>query len=248
MITVFDSYSKFKLHSLAKPTHMARKEFKKHHKRAFTCVRAAESHFVALDNRGYVWSWGVPNLHGELLRRSPAHMGDNNPGSVLQLLTPRLIPALEGIEMAHIATNGWVTACLSRETHDIYIWGWMDSGARIVGMPAVSGGDVAGIIDQFDEEENLTVVSIGVASGYVALVIEDSTTGRSSLYIAQPPAEHSLQHNPAASADQNEEDGTTFRKVSGPWDTLLKTDDEIYRRPSLICSPAATFVAVARGY
>ncbi|KAK7207477.1 hypothetical protein BZA70DRAFT_271414 [Myxozyma melibiosi] len=243
-VTVFDSYASFKNHTPSKPTHKTRKEFKPHHRRTFISVRSAESHFVALDSNGCVWSWGAPNLHGELLRPTPANRGADH--AQLQSLTPRIVPALEGIQMIQIAANGWVTACLSGDTRDVYIWGWMAGGARVVGMPATSGGELAGIIDQFDEEENMTVDCIGVANGAVATTIEDAQTGITSLYVARPPVEGSLV-NDRENRDEDA-DGARFEKVRGPWDALLEAVDEVYRRPYVYCSPAATFVIIARDY
>ncbi|KAK9468114.1 hypothetical protein V1512DRAFT_258763 [Lipomyces arxii] len=148
-------------------------KFRHSRKLSFVALRGAESHFVALDSVGNVWTWGTPNLHGELLQRPQSH---------LELLRPQIVPALEGIQMRAISTGGWITAALSVETRDVYIWGWLPNGAHIVGMPMQS--EVAGLIDQFDENEELQIESVGVGNGFVVIATSNSLTHELAVWVA----------------------------------------------------------------
>ncbi|KAK9333746.1 regulator of chromosome condensation 1/beta-lactamase-inhibitor protein II [Lipomyces starkeyi] len=163
-ITTFSSLPDFYAYSETKKKEWrvgSRKRFAQHQHLQFTCMRAGEVHFVALDSGGQVYTWGA-NLHGELLQPR---------GSVVR---PRVVPALEGIPMRDVATNGFVTASLSQDTKDVYIWGWTPD-TRIIGLPN-AGDDIAGIIDQFDEDEDIVIESVAVGNGFIVLASSNSIT------------------------------------------------------------------------
>ncbi|KAK9377464.1 regulator of chromosome condensation 1/beta-lactamase-inhibitor protein II [Lipomyces chichibuensis] len=163
-ITTFSSLPDFYAYSETKEKECraaSRKQLGNHQHLQFTCMRAGEAHFVALDSGGQVYTWGA-NLHGELLQPR---------GSIVR---PRIVPALEGIPMRDVATNGFVTACLSQDTKDVYIWGWTPD-TRIIGLPD-AGDDVAGIIDQFGENEDIVIESVAVGNGFIVLASSNSIT------------------------------------------------------------------------
>ncbi|KAJ8099883.1 regulator of chromosome condensation 1/beta-lactamase-inhibitor protein II [Lipomyces tetrasporus] len=170
-ISTFWSLLEFYAHSETKKEESSggsRKQFGYHQHLQFTCIRSGELHFVALDSDGQVYTWG-DNLHGELLQ----------PGG--SLLHPQSVPALEGIPMRDIATNGFMTACLSRDTKDVYIWGWTPD-TRIIGLPNTV--DVAGIVDQFAEDEDTIIESVAVGNGFVVLASSNSITYELCVWIA----------------------------------------------------------------
>ncbi|KAK9322343.1 regulator of chromosome condensation 1/beta-lactamase-inhibitor protein II [Lipomyces orientalis] len=217
-ITTFSSLLEFYAHSEAKKEELSgggRKQFRLDQHLQFTCIRSGELHFVALDSEGQVYSWG-DNLHGELLQQG---------GS---LLHPQSVPTLEGIPMREIATNGFVTACLSRDTKDVYIWGWTPD-TRIIGLPNTV--DIAGIVDQFDEDEDTVIESVAVGNGFVVLASSNSVTYELCVWIA---GGSDLTDTFGLSRSE------TFVKVNGDWSG--KRSDEYGIKVS--CGVASMFIRV----
>ncbi|KAK9370836.1 regulator of chromosome condensation 1/beta-lactamase-inhibitor protein II [Lipomyces kononenkoae] len=191
----------------------SRKHFRHHQQ--ITYIRAGEAHFVALDLGGQVYTWGA-NLHGELLQPLV--------GSILR---PLAVPALEGTPMRDVATNGFLTACLSQDTKDVYIWGWTPS-TRIIGLPN-AGDDVAGIIDQFDENEHLVIEHLAVGNGFVVLASSDSQTGELCVWVAGGSDWMNMLGLPRSE---------TFVKVNGEWSGKRRDQYEL----SVFCGSASIFV------
>ncbi|KAK9460053.1 uncharacterized protein V1516DRAFT_692376 [Lipomyces oligophaga] len=248
VITVFESLSAFHANSANQPTHIAKKEFHPHRiRRSFIDIQAAESHFVALDSFGYVWSWGAPNLHGELLQPNTSAESKST------LLTPRIVSALEGISMMDISTNGWLTACISRDTKDIYLWGWMGTdGRRLIGLPMNINSGLAGIMDQFDEDEHIIPKSIGVGCGFMALAVENKETQSSEIYIAgESDVDRYRRSKPVHIEQSDAEDETAdeFIRLFGEYDHLSSSTGSANTgctSPIVYCAPAATFVLISQ--
>ncbi|KAK9240994.1 regulator of chromosome condensation 1/beta-lactamase-inhibitor protein II [Lipomyces kononenkoae] len=216
-ITTFSSLVEFYAYPETKKnssTACSRKRFGRHQQ--VTCMHAGEAHFVALDSGGQVYTWGA-NLHGygELLqpRRS--------------VVEPVVVPALDGTPMREVATNGFLTACLSQDTKDVYVWGWTSS-TRIIGLPN-AGDDVAGLIDQFDENEDLIIEHVAVGNGFIVLASSDSQTCELCVWIAGGSDWTTIFGLPRSE---------TFVKVNGEWSG--KRSDEYGL--SVFCGNACIFV------
>ncbi|KAK9388911.1 regulator of chromosome condensation 1/beta-lactamase-inhibitor protein II [Lipomyces mesembrius] len=218
-ITTFSSLPDFYAYSETKKKEWrvsSRKQFGHHQHLQFTCMEAGEAHFVALDSVGQVYTWGA-NLHGELLQPRES------------VVRPRVVPALEGIPMRDVATNGFVTACLSEDTKDVYIWGWTPD-TRIIGLPN-AGDDVAGIVDQFDEDEDFVIESVGVGNGFIVLASSNSITRELCVWFAGGSDLTNMFGLPRSE---------TLVKVNGEWSG--KRSDEYGVMVS--CGVACIFVSV----
>lgn len=83
-------------------------------------VSCGKEHVLMLSRIGMVFSYGTGSRgqcgHGEISNRD----------------TPRLLEALEGVQMRCIAAGGWHSVCVS-DIGDVYVWGWNESGQ--LGLP-----------------------------------------------------------------------------------------------------------------
>uniref|UniRef100_A0AAQ4QH70 RCC1 domain containing 1 n=1 Tax=Gasterosteus aculeatus aculeatus TaxID=481459 RepID=A0AAQ4QH70_GASAC len=74
----------------------------------------SSEHAVLLSASGAVHTWGLGS-HGQL-----GH------GGLASEEEPRIVEALWGMPMSHVATGGWQSVCIS--DGDLYVWGWNESG------------------------------------------------------------------------------------------------------------------------
>uniref|UniRef100_H3B8S0 RCC1 domain containing 1 n=1 Tax=Latimeria chalumnae TaxID=7897 RepID=H3B8S0_LATCH len=80
-------------------------------------------HALLLSQDGAVYSWGS-GRHGQL-----GH------GGVASETDPHIVEALQGVTMVDVAAGGWHSVSIGgKETGDIYIWGWNESGQ--LGFPS----------------------------------------------------------------------------------------------------------------
>ncbi|KAL6106982.1 rccd1 [Pungitius sinensis] len=90
------------------------------HLRAKRLALSSE-HAVLLGASGAVYTWGLGS-HGQL-----GH------GDLASEEEPRIVEALWGMPMSHVATGGWHSVCIS-DGGDLYVWGWNESGQ--LGLPS----------------------------------------------------------------------------------------------------------------
>nr|XP_040019196.1 RCC1 domain-containing protein 1-like [Gasterosteus aculeatus aculeatus] len=81
----------------------------------------SSEHAVLLSASGAVHTWGLGS-HGQL-----GH------GGLASEEEPRIVEALWGMPMSHVATGGWHSVCIS-DGGDLYVWGWNESGQ--LGLPS----------------------------------------------------------------------------------------------------------------
>ncbi|KAM8892333.1 RCC1 domain-containing protein 1 [Spinachia spinachia] len=90
------------------------------HLRAKRLALSSE-HAILLSASGAVYTWGLGS-HGQL-----GH------GGLVSEEEPRIVEALWGMPMSHVATGGWHSVCIS-DGGDLYVWGWNESGQ--LGLPS----------------------------------------------------------------------------------------------------------------
>ncbi|XP_037307914.2 RCC1 domain-containing protein 1-like isoform X2 [Pungitius pungitius] len=90
------------------------------HLRAKRLALSSE-HAVLLGASGAVYTWGLGS-HGQL-----GH------GDLASEEKPRIVEALWGMPMSHVATGGWHSVSIS-DGGDLYVWGWNESGQ--LGLPS----------------------------------------------------------------------------------------------------------------
>jgi len=84
-------------------------------------VTCGNEHVILLSESGMVFTFG---------NGSRGQLGH---GNVEPQDKPKLVEALEGIEIKSVAAGGWHTLALS-ETLDLYVWGWNESGQLGISM------------------------------------------------------------------------------------------------------------------
>nr|XP_040024842.1 RCC1 domain-containing protein 1-like [Gasterosteus aculeatus aculeatus] len=101
----------------------------------------SSEHAVLLSASGAVHTWGLgrytqqpsghtkekktvyPDLLCVCLFNSHGQLGH---GGLASEEEPRIVEALWGMPMSHVATGGWQSVCIS--DGDLYVWGWNESG------------------------------------------------------------------------------------------------------------------------
>ncbi|KAK9457662.1 hypothetical protein V1511DRAFT_494251 [Dipodascopsis uninucleata] len=165
----------------------------------------AESHFTALDSIGQVWTWGS-NLHHQLLR-------EESPRS------PGFVDVLEGCPMAQIASQGFLTACLSKEMKDIYIWGWPFEDNPIEALPDTP--ELAGLVQEFGEDEH----GISIAAGNAFILVHTNK-------------------NRVVAVGKSESGAIGETSQTSRFKQLLKFDESFCTIDRIRSGPSSTFITV----
>ncbi len=139
-----------------------------------TQLAANSTAFTALAANGEVYTWGDPRH---------SHLG-RTPTTTSSAYTPCLVTFLGGVPIKKVATEGWVTAAISKD-NDLYVWGGRPGESERIGaLPAVGQGSK----DEDDEEVKLVdidggtdIVDVAVGEGHIVVLTAEGrvfATGR----------------------------------------------------------------------
>ncbi|XP_072032232.1 LOW QUALITY PROTEIN: RCC1 domain-containing protein 1-like [Amphiura filiformis] len=131
-------------------------------------VSCGKEHGLLLSTDGQVYSFGLGSR------------GQLGHGVTDRQLQPKLIEAIEAVSMANISCGGWHSAAVS-DIHDLYIWGWNESGQLGFKMKTSNRSNVKGhstiSLESHDSPHNLS-------QGKIRTLKEDPLCSQSGDHLA----------------------------------------------------------------
>ena len=120
-----------------------------------TQLTANATAFTALGANGEVYTWGDPRH---------SHLG-RTPTATSSAYTPCPVTFLGGIPIRKVATEGWITAAISRD-NDLYVW-----GGRPVERERIGALLAVGLASKDDDSEEVKLVDIDGGTDIVDVAV-----------------------------------------------------------------------------